>query len=70
MGSFEFMARIIKSSLPAKVSVENGRLIATSHFSIPYVRWGMKDPSTFILKVNKRVQVEMRVAGKIRQELW
>jgi polyisoprenoid-binding protein YceI len=56
--------------LPAKVSVENGRLIATSHFSIPYVRWGVKDPSTFILKVNKRVQVEMRVAGTIRQELW
>jgi Uncharacterized conserved protein len=55
-------------TLPAKVSIENGRFIATSHFSIPYVKWGMKDPSTFVLRVKKRVELEMRVAGTIRQQ--
>ncbi len=57
-------------TLPAKVSIENGRFIATSHFSIPYVKWGMKDPSTFVLRVKKMVELEMRVAGTIRQESW
>jgi polyisoprenoid-binding protein YceI len=55
-------------TLPAKVSVENGRFNATSHFSIPYVKWGMKDPSTYILQVRKRVELEMRIAGRILQE--
>lgn len=57
-------------TLPAKISVESGRLTATSHLSIPYVKWGMKDPSTFLLHVNETVEVEMRVAGTIRQESW
>ena len=55
-------------TLPAKVSVENSRFTATSHLSIPYVKWGMKDPSTFLLHVNETVEVEMRVAGTIRED--
>jgi polyisoprenoid-binding protein YceI len=57
-------------TLPAKVSVENGHFTATSHLSIPYVKWGMKDPSSVILRVSKTVEVEMRVAGTILQEGW
>jgi hypothetical protein len=57
-------------TLPAKVSVENGHFMATSHLSIPYVKWGMKDPSTIILRVSKTVELDLRVAGTIRQESW
>ena len=53
-------------TLPIKVSIENGRLSSTSHFSIPYVQWGMKDPSTMLLRVKKAVQVQMRIEGAIR----
>ena len=53
-------------TLPVKVSIENGRLSSTSHFSIPYVQWGMKDPSTMLLRVKKAVQVQMRIEGAIR----
>jgi polyisoprenoid-binding protein YceI len=55
-------------TLPAKVTTDNGRFIATSNFSIPYVKWGMKDPSTFVLRVKKRVELKMRISGTIRQE--
>ncbi len=43
-----------------------GRYAATSHFSIPYVEWGMKDPSNFLLKVDKKVEMEIKAAATAR----
>lgn len=54
-------------TLPAKISIENGHFTATSYLSIPYVKWGMKDPSTIILRVKKTVELEIRIAGTISQ---
>jgi len=43
-----------------------GRYTATSHFAIPYVEWGMKDPSNFLLKVDKKVEMEIKAAATAR----
>jgi polyisoprenoid-binding protein YceI len=67
-GSLRIYGQDHEVTLPAKVSVENGRLSAISHLSIPYVKWGMKDPSTLVLRVDKIVEVRIAVAGTIRQE--
>lgn len=34
-------------------------------FEIPYVEWGLDDPSTFILRVAKEVRVTIETAGTI-----
>lgn len=39
--------------------------IADTSFDVPYVKWGMKNPSTFILRVNDRVQIEIHAVAKI-----
>ncbi|MGA9579822.1 MAG: YceI family protein [Terrimicrobiaceae bacterium] len=55
-------------TLPATVSLQDGRFTARSRLSIPYVKWGMKDPSNLVLRVGKTVEVEIRVAGTVRRE--
>ncbi len=34
-----------------------------SHFVIPYVEWGLRDPSVFILRVSDKVEVDVRATG-------
>jgi polyisoprenoid-binding protein YceI len=55
-------------TLPVKVSIQDSRFTATSHLSIPYVGWGMKDPSNVILRVSKTVELDLRIAGTVRHE--
>ncbi len=39
---------------------------ATSQFEVPYVQWGIKDPSNFFLKVKPVVNVELEMSGEVK----
>jgi polyisoprenoid-binding protein YceI len=40
---------------------------ATAKFDVPYISWGLRDPSNFLLKVKPVVNVELDVSGPIQQ---
>jgi polyisoprenoid-binding protein YceI len=52
---------------PAEVTVNDSRRSAKIRFDVPYVAWGMKDPSNFLLKVNKTVAIDVEAAGRVSQ---
>jgi polyisoprenoid-binding protein YceI len=39
---------------------------STSKFEVPYVQWGIKDPSNLFLKVKPVVHVELEMSGEIK----
>ncbi|MBZ5608945.1 MAG: YceI family protein [Acidobacteriia bacterium] len=40
-----------------------GRYTASTHFFIPYVKWGMKNPSNFFLKVDDTVAMDIKASA-------
>jgi polyisoprenoid-binding protein YceI len=53
--------------LVAQVRAElNGdRWRGTAKFQVPYVKWGIKDPSNFLLKVKPVVDVDLEISGGV-----
>jgi hypothetical protein len=43
----------------------NGHVEISGNFSIPYIKWGLKSPNTFILKVNDTVDLAIHASGQI-----
>jgi len=54
-------------TVPADVQMSADRWTATVHFTVPYAKWGMKNPSTLFLRVDDTVQIDLTAAGSVVQ---
>lgn len=52
-------------TMPLEVQLQNGTGSADGSFSVKYQEWGIKNPSTFILRVNDTVHIHVHAMGKI-----
>jgi polyisoprenoid-binding protein YceI len=64
-GTFNIHGADHALTLVAKVNAQDGRLTAVTHFAVPYVQWGMKNPSTFILRVSETVDIDIHASGSV-----
>ena len=52
-------------TMALEVQMQDGAGSADGAFSVKYQEWGMKNPSTFILRVNDTVHIHVHAVGKI-----
>jgi len=64
-GTFTLHGTPHELKVPMQVHIEGANCTARTHFTVPYVMWGLKDPSIFILKVAKEVDIDLALVGRV-----
>jgi YceI-like domain len=65
-GNFTILGTAHEIDVPMQVQVNGTQLHAMGTFTVPYVKWGLKDPSYMMIKVNKEVQVDLLLVGSLQ----
>lgn len=50
-------------TVPAEVKLDPEHWSASAHFPVPYVKWGMKNPSILLLRVGDSVDIDLQARG-------
>lgn len=67
-GSFHIHGDDHPITLSAPIEIHGDVLASKLEFQIPYVAWGMKNPSTFVLRVSKEVDMEVVAVGRLEKQ--
>jgi polyisoprenoid-binding protein YceI len=64
-GDFTLLGQAHPMTVPMTVHMEGDHFTATGNFMVPFVSWGVKDPSFMMLKVDKEVKIELKLTGTV-----
>jgi polyisoprenoid-binding protein YceI len=64
-GQFHLHGKDHELTLPVDIQADGQQLQCTTRFVVPYVVWGLKNPSTFILRVSNKVTIEIHAVGRL-----
>jgi len=67
-GMFNIHGMDREITVPAEVEMSPDHWTATVHFTVPYSKWGMKNPSTLFLRVNDSVEIDLAAAGNLAKQ--
>jgi polyisoprenoid-binding protein YceI len=65
-GLFTLLGTPHEIDVPMQLQVSGDQIHAVGSFAVPYIQWGLKDPSTFMIHVEKEVHVELDLSGTLR----
>ena len=65
-GTFLLHGTAHELTVPVQEEITGGQWKGTAKFSVPYIQWGLKNPSTFLLKADPAVEVELQLSGAIK----
>jgi polyisoprenoid-binding protein YceI len=63
-GMFSIHGADHEITLPAVVEAADGQYTAALTFAVPYVQWGMKNPSTLFLRVSDKVEITIHTVAR------
>ena len=63
-GTFRLHGQDHEIVIPVNMRISGSDLTLEANFSIPYISWGLKNPSTFILRASDTVQLSIHAAGE------
>jgi len=66
VGQFTIHGATHEVTIPLQITFNGTEFSGTGKFVVPFVDWGMKDPSNFLFKVNKTVEVDLAAVGHVR----
>jgi polyisoprenoid-binding protein YceI len=52
-------------TIPMQIHIEGAKVTAKAQFTIPYVQWGLKNPSFLIWKAENDVAISLTLVGEI-----
>ncbi|MEO8129355.1 MAG: YceI family protein [Bryobacteraceae bacterium] len=67
-GTFRIHGAAHEMTMTVQTVAAEEQVSATLGFEVPYVAWGMKDPSNFLLKVSKSVQCAIHFKGPLTKD--
>lgn len=62
-GQFHIHGQDHDVTLPIDIQPSGRQLQMATHITIPYVKWGLKNPSTFILRASDKVEIDIHAVG-------
>jgi polyisoprenoid-binding protein YceI len=65
-GRFRLHGQEHDVTLPLEIKANGKNLDITIHMDIPYVQWGLKNPSNFLLHVSETVTIEIQARGRVQ----
>jgi hypothetical protein len=68
MGMFTLLGTPHEITVPMTVHLDGANATAKAHFVVPYVQWGLKNPSFLIWKAENDVAVEVNLTGRLSRE--
>jgi multidrug efflux pump subunit AcrB len=54
-------------TVPVQAELNAGHWTASSKFDVPFIDWGLKNPSNFFAKVNHTVEIELELKGSFKE---
>ena len=63
-GMFSIHGTEHELTVPLQVEAANGQYTATGTFKVPYIKWGLKNPSTLFLRVNDTVEITIHTVAR------
>ena len=65
-GAFQIHGASHEMTLHFRADIKGSEVASSTGFTIPYVQWGIKNPSNFLLRVSDKVEMNIQAVGRLK----